>query len=60
LFIGIIEPIGKNQTGNVRQSASLVPAIIAILFYGFGFFAAFRYSTIGLRVVCIISSLSLA
>ncbi len=45
------------QMVNARRSEKAGEAIIAILFYGFGLFVAHRYSTIGLRVVCIIPCL---
>ncbi len=45
-------PVEMNAVRGIPQ---IGPAIIAILFFGFGTLAARRYSTTGLRVVCIIS-----
>jgi hypothetical protein len=41
--------------GYAQRGTQVGESIVTILFYGFGLFVAHRYSTIGLRIVCIIS-----
>ncbi len=38
-----------------ERGVAVVLGLFPTLFYGFGFFAAHRYSPLGIRVVCIIS-----
>ncbi len=37
-----------------RYAYKIAQPLLSLLFYGFGLFAAHRYSTIGLRIVCLL------
>ena len=54
--VGLVSGISGNEIRILNgsgQGARVGQAIIEILFYGFGLYAAHRYSQKGLRIVCI-------
>ncbi len=55
MMIKIADFIFQNAAVRSREDARVSLSLISIFFYGFGFIAAYRRSSLGLKIVCIIS-----
>lgn len=56
LFFGGFAAVSQSDRAGHGASSQIGQGITSALFYAFGLLVAYRYSVIGLRVVCIISS----